>query len=219
MPGGDVGGVEMGGAMPAGDMGAAMPAGDMGGGMEGMASSSSDRIYKKGKAPKSEEVRAEVHTPIFLTKPEQKLYNIISSMHLPYKTYAQFKQFTPGNNQPYILDFALPEIGINFEADGTRWHSDSESVQRDRKRDLKLASLGWRVVRVKEEALNNKADMVQQIVKNNIDEAIKERQELLKKSNNNNESLFKFSSNEKDFEDYCVIKPVIINDKNISEKN
>jgi len=219
MPGGDVGGVEMGGAMPAGDMGAAMPAGDMGGGMEGMASSSSDRIYKKGKAPKSEEVRAEVQTPIFLTKPEQKLYNIISSMHLPYKTYAQFKQFTPGNNQPYILDFALPEIGINFEADGTRWHSDSESVQRDRKRDLKLASLGWRVVRVKEEALNNKADMVQQIVKNNIDEAIKERQELLKKSNNNNESLFKFSSNEKDFEDYCVIKPVIINDKNISEKN
>jgi hypothetical protein len=61
--------------------------------------------------------------------------------------------------------------------------------------------------------------MVQSVVKNNIDEAIKERQELLKKSNNNNESLLKFSSNEKDFEDYCVIKPVIINDKNISEKD
>tara|TARA_Y100000310_G_scaffold313359_1_gene361645 strand:+ start:4844 stop:7066 length:2223 start_codon:yes stop_codon:yes gene_type:complete len=218
MPGGDMGGME---GMPGGDMGAmpAMPGGDMGGGMEGMASSSPDKIYKKGKAPKAEEVKAEVQTPIYLTKPEQKLYNIIVSMNLPYKTYAQFKQFTPGNNQPYLLDFALPEIGINFEADGTRWHSDSESIQRDRKRDLKLASLGWRVVRIKEEALNNKADIVQNVVKNNIDEAIKERQELLKKSNNNNESLLKFSSNEKDFEDYCVIKPVIINDKNISEKN
>jgi intein/homing endonuclease/very-short-patch-repair endonuclease len=223
LPGGDMGGgmdVDM-PAMPGGDMGGGMDmGGSMGGGMDGMAASSfDDKIYKKGKAPKKEEVKvsADVKAPIFLTKPEQKLYNIIVSMRLPYKVYAQFKQFSPGNSQPYLLDFAIPEIGINFEADGARWHSDIESVTRDRKRDLKLASLGWRVVRVKEDALNNKADLVQQVVKNNIEEAIHERQELLKKSDNNNESLLKFSSSEKDFNDYFIVKPVIIdNDKNIS---
>ena len=214
MPGGapELGGMEMGGAP---EMGGGL------GGMEGMAASTPERIYKKGKAPKEEEPAAATpQVPVFLTKPEQKLYNIIDSMNVPHRVFAQFKQFMPGHSQPYMLDFAIPDIGVNFEADGERWHSDPEAIQRDKQRDTNLASLGWRVVRIKENALNNKADLVQQIIKNNIEEATQERQELLKKSTNNNESLLKYTYSEQDLKEHYIVKPVVLdNDKNISEKN
>jgi very-short-patch-repair endonuclease len=81
-----------------------------------------------------------------------------------------------------MLDFAFPDIMLNLEADGDFWHSDFDALERDKQRDLKLASLGWRVVRIRESALNTNAQMVTQVVINNIKEAIAQRKAMMAKS-------------------------------------
>jgi very-short-patch-repair endonuclease len=175
--GGDVGASAAGGAP------AAPPEG--GGGLQASAGTAPDKIYKKGKAPKVEkkdEHRVEAAKPIYLTKPEQKLYSVLSRLKVPYRLFAQFKQATPYSTSPYLLDFAYPEIGIDLEADGDFWHSDPESVTRDKQRDQNLATMGWRVVRIKETALNNSVDEVEKIVYANIREAAMERKQLNKKA-------------------------------------
>ena len=50
---------------------------------------------------------------IQLTKPEAKVYRILSGMQLPFQIYAQYKYQVPGQQQPYLLDFAYPELGLN----------------------------------------------------------------------------------------------------------
>jgi hypothetical protein len=45
------------------------------------------------------------------------------------------------------LDFALPEIFLDSEVDGTEWHGDPSARARDRRRDEELARLGWLVRR------------------------------------------------------------------------
>lgn len=51
-----------------------------------------------------------------------------------------------GDNK-YRLDFAIPAKKIAFEMDGYTYHSDREAWARDRRRDLDLSALGWRVHR------------------------------------------------------------------------
>jgi very-short-patch-repair endonuclease len=185
-------GLEAGGMPPmGGDVGASAAGGapvappEGGGGLQASAGTAPDKIYKKGKAPKVEkkdEHRVEAAKPIYLTKPEQKLYSVLSRLKVPYRLFAQFKQATPYSTSPYLLDFAYPEIGIDLEADGDFWHSDPESVTRDKQRDQNLATMGWRVVRIKETALNNSVDEVEKIVYANIREAAMERKQLNKKA-------------------------------------
>ena len=156
-------------------------------------------------------------TPIFLTKPEQKLYNIIINLQLPYRIIAQYKQPIPGQNNPYLLDFAIPDLGLNLEADGDFWHSDPESIQRDKQRDYRLASMGWRIIRLREDALNNKADVVETIIKNNIQEIINEK--TRRKANiDNNELIMKISSNEMK-DDIVIIKNTLGYDQISSEED
>jgi very-short-patch-repair endonuclease len=162
------------------------------GGLSSSAGVIPDKIYKKGKAPKAEKKDthpSEQPKPVYLTKPEQKLYSILSRLKIPYRLFAQFKQNTPYSTSPYLLDFAYPEIGIDLEADGDFWHSDPESVSRDKQRDENLASMGWRVVRIKEHALNNSADEVEKIVYANIREAALERKQLNKKASSGKISI------------------------------
>ena len=142
-----------------------------------------ERVYKKGKEPKKKDtVVPEASTEkIFLTKPEQKLYSIIQSINVPFRLFAQYEQHVAGVQNAYLLDFAFPDIMLNLEADGDFWHSDYEAVERDKVRDMKLASIGWRVVRIKESALNNNADMATQIILTNIKEAISQRKALMSK--------------------------------------
>ncbi len=45
-------------------------------------------------------------------------------------------------------DFAWPEARVVLEVDGFEFHGDPESFARDRRRDLELGSLGWKIVRV-----------------------------------------------------------------------
>lgn len=195
-PGGEappMGGEASGGLppMPGPEAGGAAPpaGGEAAGGLQSSASVIPDKIYKKGKAPKSEkkeEHQVEKTAPIYLTKPEQKLYSVLSRLRIPYRLFAQFKQATPYSNNPYLLDFAYPEIAVDLEADGDFWHSDPESVGRDKQRDSNLASMGWRVVRIKETALNSSVDEVEKIIYANIREAALEKRQLNKKASSGN---------------------------------
>ena len=47
----------------------------------------------------------------------------------------------------YTLDFALVEQKIAFELDGYTWHSSRVAWAKDRRRDVALSLLGWRVYR------------------------------------------------------------------------
>ena len=173
------------------------------------------RVYKKGKQPKKENIKDQKDqklAPIYLTKPEQKLYNIISSLKLPYRVFAQYKQAIPGQTNPYLLDFAIPDLGLNLEADGDFWHSDPESIQRDKERDYRLASMGWRVIRLREDALNNRADVCETIIRNNIQDIINEK--MKKRSNSDeNEIIIKISSNDMK-DDIVIIKNSFEYDQN-----
>ena len=147
--------------------------------MASAASAFSGKIFKKGKGPKPKDMpKPQQPKQIFLTKPEQKLASILNQLAIPYPLFAQFQQYMPGQRQPFLLDFAYPQIGVDVEADGEMWHSDQEAIERDRARDMKLAQLGWRVIRIKEGALNNRADEVAQVVMSNIREVIEERRIL-----------------------------------------
>jgi len=142
----------------------------------------SGRIYKKGREPKKKkDEQVDQSQKIFLTKPEQKLYQIIRSLNIPLRLFAQYQQHVAGNQNAFMLDFAFPDIMLNLEADGDFWHSDFDALERDKERDLKLASLGWRVVRIRESALNTNAQMVTQVVINNIKEAIAQRKAMMAK--------------------------------------
>ena len=142
---------------------------------------SGNRVFKRGKRPKGPEVSNKlVKKDIFLTKPEQKLYSIIKSLNFPFRLFAQYEQKIHGSHNAYMLDFAFQDIMVNFEADGEFWHSDTDAVEKDKQRDIKLASIGWRVVRIKESALNTKAESVTEIIINNVKEAILQRQAMSK---------------------------------------
>jgi very-short-patch-repair endonuclease len=143
------------------------------------------KVYKKGKGPKSskqEDVPPPTPTVIKLTKLEQKIWRILQSMRVPYKLYGQFKQQVPGEQQPFVMDFAMPEIGVDIEADGAIWHEQEGRKEKDAERDRKLAAYGWRVLRFNEDAINSQMDEVQKVIAQNIKEAAEERFSKRKKA-------------------------------------
>ena len=50
---------------------------------------------------------------------------------------------------PYQLDFAFPDIKIDLEIDGDQHHLDKRVVESDKRRNLYLEELGWKIIRVK----------------------------------------------------------------------
>jgi len=201
MPGGDPMGGGMGGPMgdpmggggmggaPGGGMGGAPMGGGMGGGMGAAAESSPQKVYKKGKAPKAKEASPEeqmMYQPqtLQLTKPEAKTYRILNDINPPHQLFAQFKVQVPGESQPFALDFAYPDIGLNIEADGEKWHTSVEDKQSDNQRDVKLANMGWTVIRISESALNENADEVKRLLFDSIKEAAALRRKHGKSSTN-----------------------------------
>jgi very-short-patch-repair endonuclease len=55
----------------------------------------------------------------------------------------------------FVIDFALLKQRIAIEVDGTNWHSSKEAKKRDRFKDYQLKREGWKVIRVKEEEIDN----------------------------------------------------------------
>lgn len=215
-PGGPMGGPPAGGDMGAGGMGApSMGAGGaMGAGGPSMPTASSsvpDKIYKPGDQPKKKENEVQPIQPqsIFFTKPEMKLYSMLQTLDVPFPIYAQFKQPVPGNPQPYVMDFAYPHLGIDLEADGHHWHSREEDVERDRNRDYKLASLGWRVLRFTESAINERMDEIRNVVYQQINEAANEKKKMQKKASVNEDGTYNVRQNTygKDGFSYTITEP------------
>ena len=56
----------------------------------------------------------------------------------------------------YELDFYWPDLSLNVETDGVRWHSSRRKVNRDRDRDAGLAPHGVQVLRFTWDQLKNK---------------------------------------------------------------
>jgi very-short-patch-repair endonuclease len=219
-PGGMDGG--MGGGMgggAAGGMGGAP--GGMGGGMGAAASAVPDKIYKPGSAPKKKEEEVAPVQPqaVYFTKPEMKIYGMLQQMEVPYPIFAQFQQPVPGQKQPYVMDFAFPQIGIDIEADGEAWHEDEEDVERDKQRDLKLAAMGWRVLRFPEAAINERIDEIQKVVYDNILEAINEKNALAKKAQSWNQQKYEVTQTQSGdlWRSITVTKGKIVYDSGIKE--
>lgn len=198
-PGGDpmggMGGAPMGGDPMGGGMGGApMGGAPMGGGMPAAAQAAPQKVTKRGKGgdKKEEEMPPVQVQSVQLTKPEAKVYRILSNMQLPFQLYAQYKYQVPGEQQPYLLDFALPDLGLNIEADGEQWHSTPEDKNSDQNRDYKLAEQGWTVIRVSETALNENVEGVENLLAENIKAALDQRRKMQSKSANAKIANYRF---------------------------
>lgn len=180
-PGGDMaGGAPMGGDMAGGAAAGGAPPGGapMGATAGSTAMSPGFKISKRGKGKNPAEAAQEQQPQsirISLTKLEQKMYKVLIGMGLPYKTYAQYKVAVAGQQQPFVIDFAMPEIGIGIETDGAQWHEQAEAKAKDQQRDQKLAGLGWRILRFREKAIEDRMNEVQNIISQNIETASKYR--------------------------------------------
>jgi len=195
--GGALGG--MGGGSPMGDMGGAPPMGDMGGGappMGGMAeptggmggdmgasASSLPKVMKRGKAGKQEEAMVPQTKEIKFTKLEQKLYRLLRGINIPQKLYAQYQVKLAGEQRAFMLDFAYPQIGVCLEADGEIFHEREDFKQRDQLRDQKLANVGWRILRFREDAIDDHLDAVKDIIVQNIIEATRKKKKSYDENN------------------------------------
>jgi len=200
--GGDMGMGGMGGA-PGGDMGmGGAPGGGMGGGMGAAAGGQPPFISKRGKgtAPGDEQQSPQVQL-VKLTSLERKMMKMLQSSPIPYGLFAQYKVALPGEQQPFLIDFAYPQVGVGVEADGQMWHENAEMKQRDDERDNKLAGAGWRILRFREDAITDKANMIQDIVYENVVEAAEEHKQRYRKAAESDNPFIKVSSTEDFFEE------------------
>jgi very-short-patch-repair endonuclease len=195
MPGGiPGGGAGMPGGMPGGGAGGVgAPMGAPGGVAEAIPSSL--KIGRRGKKGKTiaEQMQAPPPTYIKLTRLEQKMFKILGTLDVPYKLFGQFKVAFQGTNQPFVIDFAYPDIGVGCEVDGAPWHETIELRERDQERDMKLANIGWRILRFNESAIEERGDEVKNVIYQNIVEASKDKTNRGKKAETD-EGLIKLAS-------------------------
>lgn len=55
----------------------------------------------------------------------------------------------------FVIDFVLLREKIAIEVDGKKWHSTEKIRKRNRFKDYQLSKEGWKVLRIKEEEINN----------------------------------------------------------------
>jgi very-short-patch-repair endonuclease len=192
MPGGDMGGGMPGGGMPGGDMGGGMAGGGMGAapGMGAAAESSLPKITKRGGGGGKEEEQEQAPPQMIkFTKLEQQMYKILQQIPAPHELFAQYSVKVPGEQRPFVLDFAYPQIGIGVETDGAIWHQREDFQQRDLVRDQKLANVGWRILRFRDDAVDEQSDTVREVISKNIIEATK-----TKKAANDKNLVMKYAS-------------------------
>ena len=101
------------------------------------------------------------------------MFKVLSGFNVPFALFGQYQVSTPGSQQPFLLDFAYPEIGVGIETDGKIWHEREDLQQRDQQRDQKLANMGWRILRFKEDAVDDHIDTIKDIIYKNITDAAK----------------------------------------------
>ena len=195
--GGAGGGAEMGGAPGGGAEVGGAPGGDMGGGgaPAGAAAASSvanisqfgGRVLKKRSREKITKYKENVFKKqdeasgyvrggdgrIMFTGPERELLKELSASvkkgELRHNIKAQFPVQTPGEKQPYTIDFAMPDIKLGMEVDGALFHSTHDQVADDKKRDGRLAQLGWTILRFTDKEVETKSrQVIETIIKSQI---------------------------------------------------
>jgi very-short-patch-repair endonuclease len=57
----------------------------------------------------------------------------------------------------FVVDFYIPSLNTVIEADGEYWHRSLETQAKDQERDARLTRLGYRVVRLSEQAIKEDA--------------------------------------------------------------
>lgn len=171
----------MGGDMGMGGMGGTggMGAGGIGAGGMGAAAGSVPPGFKVGKGGKGKQPDPSQMMPVQKTVPltslEIKVANSLKSLEVPYQVFLQYEVMVPGEQRPFLIDFAYPQIGVGIEADGDKWHAAADLKAKDAQRDQKLANIGWRILRFKENAINEHMDLVQKVIYDNILDAANAR--------------------------------------------
>jgi len=119
------------------------------------------------------------------------------------------------NNHTYLVNNV-----VTHNCDGEIWHEREDFKQRDLNRDQKLANIGWRILRFREDAIEEQPDAVRDIIYKNVVEAEKAHKkasqdnQIIKYSSvndNNKNPVYDFITNNKDNKIGCYTK--IISDK------
>jgi len=55
----------------------------------------------------------------------------------------------------FVIDFVILVKKIAIEVDGIHWHSSKKAKKHDRFKDYQLRREGWKVIRIKEEEIDN----------------------------------------------------------------
>lgn len=97
---------------------------------------------------------------IYLTSLEKQVESILKELSIEY--ISQYPTHTG-----FILDFAIinGDKKIDLEVDGKKWHSSKEAIKRDNFRTYMLKREGWKVIRVKEEEINNLDSLFSSIIR------------------------------------------------------
>lgn len=174
--GGDMGGMpgeEMGGAPMGGEVGGTPPAAAASSRVHGTEGKILKRKTKRSIERKSEQQQQQgMYTPqhIQLTSIEKVLWRRLfndPAIQIPFPKYAQYKVANT-EGQPFVLDFAIPNLKIGIEADG-ELHQLQENRVRDKDRDERLARKGWWILRFNEREIENKTEQVIQTIMKYID--------------------------------------------------
>ncbi|SHF90762.1 DUF559 domain-containing protein [Geodermatophilus nigrescens] len=72
--------------------------------------------------------------------------------------FVQQHPVTLGSGRTVHLDAAVPELRIAVELDGAAFHGSAEDRERDTRRDVELAALGWVVLRFSHRRLTTEPD-------------------------------------------------------------
>jgi len=83
----------------------------------------------------------------------------------------------------YPIDFAFPHLKIAIEADGETFHSSPKQLAHDKERDMKLAQVGWTVLRFTDSEIEDQSERVMSTILKTImqKEASLEKQKTLVK--------------------------------------
>lgn len=216
MMGGAAGGMPMGGGMPGGASSPAqggmpgMPMAPEGGGMMGAPGGSGGmdmgmgggmaaagvggKITKKGKNKQSEAEQEQIPmTPIKLTKVEQKMAEMLedlsSAMGFNIANFRmQFPVENPNGGKPFTMDFAIPPLKLDIEADG-ELHMLAENSQHDKERDYLLAQRGWTVLRFDDKTIDEAPHQVKATIDSYIRKAMENQQSQKTASTGNGAEL------------------------------
>lgn len=107
---------------------------------------------------------------IVFTKPERELIGRIMQAQkegvIRYHVNNQYP--VKLSDREYPLDFAIPELKIGIEADGEIFHSAPKQQQHDKERDMKLAQMGWTIIRFSDSEIEKRPEQVISTIVKNI---------------------------------------------------